>query len=315
MPRVVVVGSINTDMTVRLPRLPVPGQTVLGGQFATTPGGKGANQAMAALRAGGEVAFIAAVGDDALGQAALRRYGEAGLDVTHVRVVGGVASGVALIYVADGGENMIAVAPGANGRLSPAMVEALPDSVFSSGGALVVGLEIPLETARAAMIRGREAGMTVILNPAPVGQAAETAALLEHADYATPNQDEARALAGMEGNEFDPREAAERLLTMGPRGVVVTLGSRGCLAAEPGRSWRISAAKVRAVDTVGAGDAYTGAVAVALAEGKTLVDAAVWASHAAALAVTRAGAQEALPTRSEIDRHASTGENLLIATT
>ncbi len=315
MPRVVVIGSINTDMTVRVPRLPAPGRTVLGGEFASTPGGKGANQAMAALRAGATVRLIAAVGDDALGRASIARYRDQGLEVEHIRVVPAVASGVALIYVADDGENMIAVAPGANASLSPQDIADLPDRVLSSDGVLLMSLEIPLETARAAMIRGRNAGMTVILNPAPVAAArvAETSALLELADFATPNRDEARALVGLaEGALLDPREVADRLLAQGPRGVVVTRGSQGCLVAEPGACRRLKAVKVPVVDTVGAGDAYTGALSVAIAEGKSLVDAAIWASQAASLAVTRPGAQAALPIRSEIDRLAEQCDELLV---
>src|SRR5947209_19658966 len=144
MPRVVVFGSSNTDMTVRLPRLPSPGQTVLGRSFLTTPGGKGANQAVAARRAGAEVVFVTAVGDDALGQASIERYAAEGICVEHVRVVAGVPSGVALIFVSNDGENMIGVAPGANQKLSQEDIDRLPSSVFPNGDVLLVGLEIPI---------------------------------------------------------------------------------------------------------------------------------------------------------------------------
>src|SRR5262245_34335341 len=168
MPRVIVFGSSNTDMTVRLPRLPAPGQTVLGRSYASTPGGKGANQAVAARRAGAEVVFVTAVGDDDLGRQALELYRREGIDVGHVRVVEGVASGVALIFVDDGGENLIGVAPGANHWLTPDDVDELSASLFRKGDVLLASVEIPVETVIRALRRGAEAEMLTILNPAPV---------------------------------------------------------------------------------------------------------------------------------------------------
>jgi len=303
MPRIVLFGSSNTDMTVRVPRLPAPGETVLGGSFATTPGGKGANQAVAARRAGAEVVFVAAVGDDDLGRQAVERYRGEGIDVGHVRVVPGAASGVALIYVDDGGENMIAVASGANLHLTPDDVAALPGDLFRPGDVLVAGLEIPYETALAAMRRGRAAGMTVILNPAPAPEPGDprVAELLAEADVATPNRGEARSLAGP-GRGDDPLALAGRIRSRGPKTVVVTLGSEGCLATTGGEVYEVPSRKVEAVDAVGAGDAFNGALAAVLAEGRPLGEALAWATAAAALAVTRPGAQSALPTREAIDR-------------
>ncbi|MDR3619733.1 MAG: ribokinase, partial [Paludisphaera borealis] len=263
MARVVVIGSSNTDMTVRLPRLPEAGETVLGGAFTTTPGGKGANQAVAARRAGAEVVFVAAVGDDELGRQALALFRREGLDVSHVRVVDQTASGVALIFVGDDGENMIGVASGANARIEPEDVDRLPASLFRRGDVLLTGLEIPHRAAVAAMRRGREAGMTVILNPAPAPAAAspDVAELLAAADVVTPNRLEASALAGIPPRpETDWADCARRLMAKGPRAVVITLGAEGCLTAEGDRFDRIAARRVVAVDTVGAGDAFNGAL-------------------------------------------------------
>ncbi len=308
MARVVVFGSSNTDMTVRVASLPAPGQTVLGDSFAISPGGKGANQAVAARRAGAEVVFVAAVGDDDLGRQALARYRDEGINVDHVRIVPGVSSGVALIFVGQDGENMIGVAAAPNQRLTPADVEQLDASIFRPGNVMLVGLEIPVETATAAMRRGRQAGMTVVLNPAPAPAISPAAVheLLSHADIITPNRVEALALAGMGSPGAELHEpnlvvCARRLLDMGPRGLVITLGAAGCLVAADGKSTAIAAPKVEAVDTVGAGDAFNGALALALGEGHSLLRAADWAMVAAALAVTRPGAQSALPLRREID--------------
>ncbi len=327
MPRVVVFGSSNTDMTVRLPMLPAPGQTMLGRSFLTAPGGKGANQAVAARRAGAEVVFITAVGDDDLGRGALEGYRREGIDAGFARVVAGMASGVALIFVDDRGENMIGVASGANLALTPEDVDRLPDELFRAGDVLLAGLEIPAETARRALERGESAGMLTMLNPAPVPElsTSEARALIAAARVVTPNRVEASALAlaaagpdGHDEGQGDPvgpesvgEEAAavaRRLLASGAREVVITLGARGGLAVSAGAGMRsIPAVRVEAVDTVGAGDAFTGALAVALAEGRLLFDAVAWAGAAAALAVTRAGAQPSLPYRGDIDGLAARG--------
>jgi ribokinase len=308
MARVVVFGSSNTDMTVRVPRLPIPGQTLLGDSFAISPGGKGANQAVAARRAGADVVFVTAVGDDDLGRQALELYRGEGINVDYARIVPGASSGVALIFVGRDGENMIGVAPGANQRLNPEDVDRLDESLFKTGDVLLVGLEIPIATAIAAMKRGHAAGMTVVLNPAPAPtiSQAETRDLLSHAEIITPNRGEALALAGLgpPGNKLsEPSLVAcsRRLLEMGPRALVITLGAHGCLVAGEGMTTAIAAPKVEAVDTVGAGDAFNGALAVALGEHCSLLHAADWAMVAAALAVTRPGAQSALPRREEID--------------
>ena len=310
MPKLLVVGSSNTDMTVRLPRLPAPGETVLGSTFATSPGGKGANQAVAARRAGGDVVFVTAVGNDDLGKRAIDLFREHGIDTSHIRVYDGVSSGVALIFVGDDGENMIGVASGANHRLSPEDIDGLPGSVFRAGDVLLVGLEIPIETAARAIERGARAGMRVILNPAPVPASAEsiTDGLLSLVDVLTPNRLEAFALARMSpdsGHEPDWIACADRLLQGGARAVVITLGAQGCLIASGAKTRRIPAPQVNVVDTVGAGDAFNGALAVALGENRSLEDAAAWATAAAALTVTHPGAQSALPLRDAIDKLAA----------
>ncbi len=320
MARVVVLGSSNTDLTVRLPRMPAAGETLLGGAFAQGPGGKGANQAVAARRAGADVTFLTAVGDDPFGRASLERYQAEGIDVSHARVVPGVASGVALIFVSEQGENMIGVAPGANAQLTPADIDALPESVFDPSAVLLASLEVPLETVKRALERGRAAGMITVLNPAPADQ--RLAAEVEHddegdvgsrgslfalVDLLTPNHSEAATLAGFAiETAGEAWSALEDLQTVyGMPHMVITRGAEGCVLVGNEDPMRIHPFEVEVVDTVGAGDAFNGALAVALAENRPLLDAIVWANAAGALAVTRPGAQGASPRRADIDRLAA----------
>lgn len=309
MARILVIGSSNTDMTVRLPQLPGPGQTMLGGEFLRGPGGKGANQAVAASRAGGKVVFFTAVGDDPFGRQALSLYRDEAIDVSHALVVPGRASGVALIFVGDDGENMIGVAPGANAALSARDAESLPDHLFSADSVLLVGgLEVPLDAVSVAVARAAARGMRVVLNPAPFHPNLVASSVLERVDVVTPNRGELHLLSGREGDDRD--SLADSLTAIRERyprlDIVVTLGSDGCLVMpRDGEPTRIAPHPVRAVDAVGAGDAFNGALAVALAEGRPLAEAAAWANAAAALAVTLPGAQSALPRRDEIDRLAS----------
>jgi ribokinase len=292
-------------MTIRVPALPAAGQTVLGDSFAISPGGKGANQAVAARRSGGDVVFVAAVGDDDLGRQAVERYRGEGIDVDHIRTIQNAASGVALIFVGPDGENMIGVAPGANGHLSPGDIERLPAQVFRAGDVLLVGLEIPVSTAIRAMQRGQAAGTKVILNPAPAPSLEPdlAVALFSAADVITPNRLEAAMLSRMAASlPLDLAACAGRLLEKGPGSVVMTLGAEGCLVATADGSQAIASPRVQVADTIGAGDAFNGALAVALGQGRPLAEAAAWACAAAALAVTKPGAQGALPCREEIDR-------------
>lgn len=305
MSRVVVLGSTNTDMIVRLPELPAPGQTRLGGTFATSPGGKGANQALAARRAGAQVVFLTAVGDDEHGRRALERYRGEGIDVSHARTIAGVASGVALIFVAESGENMIGVAPGANLRLSPEDIDRLPASVFAPGSIFLASLEVPLETVARGLQRARGAGMTTVLNPAPADTALLGLDVLHLVDYLTPNRVEVRLLAGRSPlvTQDGAWRAAEDLVAMGVPHVVVTLGDEGSLlVVRSGLPRFVKTFPVVTVDTIGAGDAYNGVLAVALAEKVPVIDAMRRASAAAALTVTQPGAQSALPDRAAIDR-------------
>ena len=296
-----VVGSVNTDLVIRADRLPRPGETVSGGEFYEAAGGKGANQAVAAARFAREpVLFLAAVGDDSHGRRRLDDLAQENLDSRWIKTVAGAASGVALIMVGHGGENAIAVAPGANDSLMPDDVAAVPDDIVASAAVWLTSLEIPLQTAVAGLRRAREAGLTTILNPAPADKLRERLDVLRYVDILTPNENEAALLAGSDGST--PQgvlSAARRLRQAGCRQCVVTLGAAGCLVVGD-EVTEIAGHRVNAVDATAAGDAFNGVLAVGLAEGRTLVEAARWANRAAALAVTRRGAQPSLPHRHEI---------------
>jgi ribokinase len=307
MPGVVVLGSSGFDLTVRLPRLPRPGETLLGGELLTGPGGKGANQAIAARRAGAEVAFVTAFGDDDFGRRVLENDRGEGIDLTHAKVVPGVSNQVALIFVGGDGQNLIGVAPGASVHLTPDDIDRLPAAIFRPGAVFLASLEVPLETVARGLARARAAGLTTVLNPAPADVALLKGGILPLVDVLTPNQEEAQVLTGRPTvNARDAALAARDLqVRAGARDVVITLGHEGCLVVADGIVL-VPSHQVDAVDTVGAGDAFNGALAVALAEGRPLVAAAAWACAAGALAVTRPGAQGALPRRPEIDRLAAT---------
>jgi len=308
IPAVIVLGSINTDLVMRAERLPRPGETVLGGTFYQAGGGKGANQAVAAARAAREpVLFIAAVGDDLFGRDSLARLALENLDCRFIQTVFAQPSGVALILVDASGENMIGVASGANLHLAPADVDLVPDNLFRSARVFLASLESPLDTVAHGLARARQAGLTTVLNPAPANTNLLAMELLRHVDVLTPNEVEASTLAGIEiasesGIDQDRAlTAARQLQSCGCRAVIITLGASGMLVVEQ-KAVYIPAAKVQAVDATAAGDAFSGALCVALSEGKTLVEAARWATRAAALAVSRAGAQPSLATRVEIER-------------
>ena len=302
MPRVVVLGSINTDLTLPLRALPAPGETAMGGDLRKDHGGKGANQAVAASRAGAAVTFLAAVGDDENGREALDHYRREGIDVAHVRVIPGASSGAALIFVAEEGENMIGVSPGANALLTPDDIDNLPAALFKPGDLFLAGLESPAATVARGIERAHEAGMRVILNPAPADRWWLRGGLLKLVDILTPNRIEAELLSGLpiDGPDAATR-AAEALMSVGPGTVVITLGTQGYVAATATGSFRGPAFPVKAVDTVGAGDAFNGSLATALARDFPLADALRWASAAAAMAVTRPGAQAGLPVLEEIE--------------
>lgn len=292
---VLVVGSVNVDLVVRAPRLPGAGETVTGGIFEQHGGGKGANQAVAAARAGASVRFVGCVGDDAIGAQALAGLADEGIDVSGVAGIRGVATGIAVIVVDATGENQIAVAPGANARLDAAAVElALAGLTLDAGGVCLLGLEVPDEGVLAAARRASGAGMRIVLNPAPARPLA--AVLLGLGPILTPNRGEAEALTGLADPEAAARALAER--TGAP--VLVTMGGEGLVLLDRGAVTRLQAYQVAAVDATGAGDTFNGVLAAELAGGASLVGAARRATAAAALSVTRKGAR-GMPTLAEIE--------------
>lgn len=305
-PRVLVIGSSNTDLSIKVERIPRSGETILGGEFASTPGGKGANQALAAARAGGAVTFVARLGEDLFGEKALAGFTATGINVRYVVRDPANPSGTALIFVGNNGENCIAVASGANGQLSPADVRNAR-SALRRARIVLLQLETPLRTVEAAIRLATAAGVPVILNPAPAQPLSPR--LLRNVFLLTPNETEAELLAGVRViNGATAAKAADRLLARGVQNVIITLGARGAFVAGENVSCLIPAYKVKAVDATGAGDVFNGTLAVALAEGKSLLDAARFASAAAAISVTRFGAQASVPPREEIEKMLATGK-------
>jgi ribokinase len=298
--RVVVIGSSNTDLIVRAPRIPAPGETVLGGEFITAAGGKGANQAVAAARAGAQVSFVAKIGRDTSGSISLAGFRREGIDVTHVTKDAKRPSGVALIVVDDQGENAIAVASGANDRLSPADIRRASRTIARANIALLQ-LESPVATVAAGVRLAADAKVRVILNPAPASAVPD--ALFRRVSILTPNESEATLLTGIRVSDVDSaRRAAEQLRRRGAATVIVTLGARGALVVSEEGSELIRGFRVKAVDTTAAGDVFNGALAASLARGDGLRSAVRFANAAAAISVTRVGAQPSIPTRREIER-------------
>ncbi len=309
-PRIVVVGSVNVDLVVKTGRIPRPGETVLGGDFIVAAGGKGANQAVAAARAGGRVTFVARVGKDVYGAEAIAGFRKNGIETEHVHTSRTSPTGVALIVVDRRGENSIAVASGANLDLSAADIRQAA-TAFADSDVLLLQLESPLETVREAVRSAARARLPVILNPAPAPASPLPSDLLSKVDILTPNVTEAGMLAGipMSGRE-SLRKAARILIgkmtkpasirkAFGPA-VLITLGPKGVFVAAGGNETIVPGFKVRAVDTTAAGDVFNGALAVALAEKRPLLEAVRFAAAAAAVSVTRMGAQPSAPRRAEI---------------
>jgi ribokinase len=287
-------------MIVRLPRLPRPGETLLGGEFLTAAGGKGANQAVGAARAGGRVIFVGRVGKDTFGDDAIAGYERHGIDVKHVRRDSRVPSGVALIFVAEDGENSIAVASGANARLTTADIERA-SAAIRSAALLLIQLETPMDTVEVAADIAGHFGVPMILNPAPAQPLPDS--LLKWVSILTPNETEAELLTGIKvSNDASAAKACARLRARGVKTVIITLGSRGAFLADDHGQQLVPGFKVKAVDTTAAGDVFNGALAVALAEGDALPDAVRFANAAAALSVTKVGAQPSAPARLAIDR-------------
>jgi len=296
--KVVVIGSLNMDLVTRAPRLPRGGETLIGHSFSTVSGGKGANQAVAAARLGAQVSMVGCVGSDAYGAELRDALLAEQIDCQAVSTVAG-STGVALIVVDDNSQNAIVIVAGANGELTPALIGCF-DSVLQAADVIICQLEVPDATVGHALKRGRELGKIVILNPAPASGPLP-AAWYANIDYLIPNESEATALSGF---PVDSREtaqaAATRLIEMGAGKVIITLGAQGVLFAD-GQGFEHSAAPtVKAVDTTAAGDTFVGGFAAALASGKSEADAIRFGQIAAALSVTRAGAQPSIPTLSDV---------------
>jgi ribokinase len=297
---VTVVGSLNMDLVARTPRIPQPGETIIGGDFHTVPGGKGANQAVAAARLGAQVSMVGRVGRDAFAGPLLDNLAAAGVDHAFVMQDLEAATGVALIVVDDAGQNSIVVASGANMRLSPADVDAA-EAAVAAADVLLLQLESPLDTVIRAAQMARAHQVTVILNPAPARSL--PVALLSLVDVLVPNESETALLTNMPvSDRADTEVAAKALRELGVGTVILTLGERGALLAREGGTALFPAFDVTPVDTTAAGDAFVGGFAVALAEGRSLAEAVRWGNAAGALATTRLGAQTSLPTRQALER-------------
>ncbi|NLH74092.1 MAG: ribokinase [Verrucomicrobia bacterium] len=299
-PKIVVVGSSNTDMIIKLERIPRPGETLLGGEFAMAAGGKGANQAVAAARAGGDVVFVARVGDDMFGEQAVSGFVRDKICVDYIVRDKRAPSGVALIFVAKDGQNSIAVAGGANARLSPSDVRRATRAI-SEARALVLQLETPLPTVQAAVNIAARSGVPVILNPAPARPLPDR--LLARVSILTPNETEAELLTGVAvTSESAAERAGAKLLARGVGTVILTMGAKGAFVINRELKAMVPGFKVKAVDTTAAGDVFNGALAVALGEGRPLLESVRFANAAAAISVTRLGAQPSAPKRGEIER-------------
>lgn len=297
--RIVVIGSCNTDMVINTERLPQPGETIIGGNFFMNAGGKGANQAVAAARLGGRVSFMAKVGNDHFGSRSIEQYKSEGIEVEHILVDNDNPSGVALIMVDAKGENCIAVASGANALLRPEDIDKATGTI-ERGDIVLMQLETPLETVEYASRIAREKGKKVILNPAPALHLPES--LLNNLYMIIANETETEYISGIKITDMDSIcRAADIISSRGVENVVITLGSKGAFVKENGAYHQVPAIKVKAVDATAAGDTFCGALCVALAEGKDILEAVEFANRCASVTVTRLGAQSSLPYRSEID--------------
>jgi ribokinase len=293
MPSILVVGSANMDLVVKAPRMPVAGETVMGGEFSTVRGGKGANQALACARMGAEVWMLGCVGQDAFGEALIEGLGADGVHCELMRRHETAPSGIAVILIDASGENSIVVATGANAELSTEDVGRVSD--FGSFDAVLTQLEAPLGAVRAALARAREEGVLSVLDAGPPTEAAKV--LVTEPDVISPNETEAKALLGLAvTDELEPNEAADRLIAAGARNVVLKLGAEGALVAGPDCQERVPAFRIEPVDTTGAGDAFTAALAVSLARGEGIVRATTTGAAAGALAATVFGAAPSMPT-------------------
>ena len=298
MKKVIVIGSSNVDMVVKTSHLPAPGETILGGEFLMNQGGKGANQAVAVKRMGGNLIFMAKLGNDLFGQQSVVYFNKEGIDTRYISLDEKSASGVALISLDAHAENSIVVASGANMLLNEQDVDKVVEEMYE-GDILLMQLEIPIQTVVYAARKAFEKGVKVVLYPAPACSLPKE--LFRYLYMITPNRIEAEMLTGIKIiNDTDTEKVAETIRVMGVKNVIITLGSKGCLIQEDGVSYRVDACKVEPVDTTAAGDTFNGALCVGLAEGMDLRQAAVLASKASSIAVTRMGAQSSIPYREEL---------------
>lgn len=296
---IVVIGSYNTDMVVQAPRIPTPGETILGGTFSMVAGGKGANQAVAAARCGGAVSFIARLGDDMFGHQAIAGLKADSIDTSHVACLPDVASGTALITVSEYGENAITVASGANALLMPDAIETA-DSMIAEAAIVLTQLETPLETISALVDRCAAHGVPLVLNPAPALPLNE--AIFSRVAVLTPNESEAELLSGVPVTDLESaKRAGEVILAKGVKTLIITMGGDGALLFEDGSPTMVPSFTVDPVDTTGAGDTFNGALCVAISEGKSWAEAVTFANAAAALSVTVLGAQPSAPRRADVD--------------
>lgn len=297
--KILVVGSSNTDMVIKTNHLPRPGETVLGGTFFMNPGGKGANQAVAAARMGGNVTFISKVGNDLFGKQSIEGYIAEGIKTDYIFTASGNPSGIALITVDAKGENCIVVAPGANATLTPGDILKVKSEIESSE-LLLMQLEIPVETVEHAAGIAFAKGVRVILNPAPAQTL--TGNLLKYLYMITPNKTEAEMLSGIKITDWESaKKAADVISEKGVKIVVITLGSQGALIKDGDQYQQIDVTPVEAVDTTAAGDTFCGALCVALTDGLTISDSVCFACKAAAISITRMGAQSSIPYKEEIN--------------
>jgi ribokinase len=305
MAGITVVGSLNMDLVVEAERMPAAGETLRGRRFTLVPGGKGANQALAAARLGAKVALVGCVGDDPFADRLLSNLDALGVDLGGVRRVDGISTGVAAILVDKSGENRIIVIPGANGCVTPEDITRVEDQI-ASGHLLVLQLEVPMEAVKTAVQLATKHGTPVLLNPAPVMPLSDE--LLRQVTYLVLNESEARLLTGIDPvDEARCRQAAQALRARGVKVVVLTLGSRGATLQSEHETIHVPALKVDVVDTTAAGDAFVGAFAVALIEGRQMREVTRFACAAGTLAVTRLGAQSSIPTRAEVETMLGSG--------
>jgi ribokinase len=299
-PNILVIGSATIDLTMKVERIPHPGETVLGGSFSTAPGGKGANQAVAAARFGANVVFVGCLGDDSYGREALENYRREGIDASHVRLVRDATTAVATITVDLSGQNAITVAPGANFAMRTEDVERAA-SLIDRADMVVLQLEIPMDCVRRAIDLAHVRGKRILLNPAPAQQL--DTAMLKRVSFITPNEQETHTLTGSSVQTVEEaRIAAAELRVRGAANVILTLGERGAFISTDEIEEMIPAPRVRALDATAAGDVFNGVLAVMIAEGKSLDEAVRFANVAAALSVTKMGAQPSIPRREEVER-------------